>query len=290
MRKLISAALCSVAVVLSAGPAFAWGEIGHRVTVLIAYRHLTPAVRARVDALVKADTNTLVPHTLGDLSLWADKVGAAEHLGSKWHFADIEIDKPDVAAACYNFPAVAPGQASDGPADDCVIDKIGEFAAELRDPATTAEERQRAFRFLIHFVGDLHQPLHAIDHNDRGGNCVPVTFAGLTKPMNLHAFWDTAAVHPLGGSPEAIAAKLDARVTPEMVSNWSAGDTRAWAQESFDIAKAWAYDLPSRPTCADTVMPVKLNQTYLQHAVQVAGTQLAKGGVRLAWLLNQALG
>src|SRR3954453_9462468 len=97
--------------------------------------------------------------------------------------------------------------ASNGPEQDCAIDKIQEFAAELANPATDPEEQIVALKFLLHFIGDLHQPLHASDDHDRGGNDKRVSAAGF-KAGNLHHFWDTEFVNQLGPNVNSIASDL----------------------------------------------------------------------------------
>jgi hypothetical protein len=283
------ASIVSAALLVVAGPAAAWGDLGHEVTALIAYRHLTPTARARLDKMLASDTDPLTAPDFASRATWADKYRNSHRETAAWHFVDIEIDHPDLAAACFGFPKLAPGQpASHGAADDCVVDKIKQFSAELRDPATPAPERLLALRFLIHFVGDLHQPLHAADHQDRGGNCI-----GLNPPAdgekNLHAFWDTGAVEALGPSARAIAGELNKRISARDVRTWSKGDETVWAQESFKLAKTDSYRLPSLPTCA-APGSVALTPAYKAQARKAAAVQLGKAGVRLAAMLNRALG
>ena len=140
--------------------------------------------RNKVSALLAADTDPLTAHNIAAAATWADKFRDANQNGARektrqWHFVDIEIASPDLDQACFGHPPVPPGTpASNGPEQDCVVDKIQEFAAELANPATDPEEQIVALKFLLHFVGDLHQPLHAADHHDRGGNDERVSAAG----------------------------------------------------------------------------------------------------------------
>ena len=202
---------------------------------------------------------------------------------------DIEIDHPDLASACFGFPALAPGQAaSQGPAQDCVVDKIEEFEAELASPATTPTERRLALKFLIHFVGDLHQPLHASDHDDRGGNCIGLEPSPDGHARNLHAYWDTSAVEALGASAQDIAARLDGKITQAMTREWGRGGARDWAMESFRLAQRDAYKLPARPTCDQHAL-IALSAGYEATAQRDAEVQLERAGIRMAFLLNKAL-
>jgi hypothetical protein len=289
MTRFIKLAF-TVLLLAAAGPAAAWGDLGHKVTALIAYRHLTPAARSKVDVLLASDGDTLTAPDFASRATWADRYREGHRETAAWHFVDVEIDHPDLASACFGFPALAPGQvASQGPAQDCVVDKIEEFAAELRSRGTTPDERLLAFKFLIHFIGDLHQPLHASDHDDRGGNCIGLTPSPDGHSSNLHAWWDTGVVEALGGSARDIASRLDAQISSSDAEAWAAGDPRAWAWESFQIAKADVYALPSRPTCGQDGS-VALSVAYQATARRDAALQLEKAGIRMAALLNRALG
>ena len=276
------------AATLASAQALAWGDLGHRVTALIAYRHLTPGARTTLDALLASDADTLTAPDFASRATWADKYRSTHRETAAWHFVDIEIDGPDMAAACFHFPALGGVPASAGPAEDCVVNKIDEFAAELKSAATPRPERLLALKFLIHFIGDLHQPLHTADHHDRGGNCVR-----LSRPQeqaaNLHAYWDVDVVEALGDSPEQIAEKLDARLSSTEKRNWSGGKAASWAMESFEVGRHDAYALPSLPTCGDRGS-VALSAGYEAQARKDAATQLLKAGLRMAAVLNEALG
>jgi hypothetical protein len=102
-----------------------------------------------------------------------------------WHFVDVELAELNLASACFGDPPLSPGiPASKGPPRACVVDKINQFAVELGNPATSATEQLLALKLLLHFVGDLHQPLHAADDHDAGGTrnlsqlegCTPAIF------------------------------------------------------------------------------------------------------------------
>jgi hypothetical protein len=284
------ACLLAAGAALCSSPALAWGDLGHEVIARIAYGRLTPAARARVDALLAADPDTLTAPDFASRATWADKYRAGRRGTAPWHYVDVELNRPDLDAACFRSPKLAPGQpASQGPAQDCLVDKIDEFAAELHDPSTAPAERLLAFKFLIHFVGDLHQPLHAADHHDRGGNCVGLEPSPDGHARNLHAFWDSSVVYALGRSADDIAARLDAQITPAEAKAWSRGDAPAWALETFRLARRDAYALPARPTC-EARRAVSLSPAYEAAAEQDAAMQLEKAGVRLAAVLNRTLG
>ena len=296
-RPLLSRLVLSLLLLLTCSTeALAWGQEGHAVTALVAYRHLTPAARSRLDALLASDGDTLTAPDFASRAAWADAYRGRHRETALWHFVDLEIDNPDPASACFGFPPLGPGQvASAGPARDCVVNKIVEFEAELKDPTTPAPERLLALKFLIHFIGDIHQPLHGADHSDRGGNCVAVLTTPDGAPSNLHAYWDTAVVTRLGSTPDAVATSLNAKITPRDVAAWTprGGITRdevqRWAAGSLAVARSSAYDLPSKPNCEAHAAPELLTADYQAKAEAAAALSLEQAGVRLAAALNYAL-
>jgi hypothetical protein len=155
--------------IVQPSPAVAWGDEGHEVVALVAQSFLDPDVRKRVTALLAADTDPLTPHNIANTATWADKyrdanIDNSRQRTSQWHFVDIELASPNFDVACFDHPPIPSGKpASNGPADDCVADRVQEFAGELVNPATDIEEQVAALKFLLHFVGDLHQPLHNSD-------------------------------------------------------------------------------------------------------------------------------
>jgi hypothetical protein len=270
----------------------AWGDDGHETIGLIAQSYLTPATRKKVDALLAADPDSLTAHNIAAASTWADKFrdsgeGEARKSTRQWHFVDIEITAPDLDTACYGHPEIAAGTpASNGPVRDCVVDKINEFAAELGNPATDASEQIVALKFLLHLVGDLHQPLHASDDHDQGGNKKRVSASGL-KAATLHHYWDTDFVDLLGPDPQRIAAVLTPHITDADVRAWSEGSVADWAMDSFGLAKDDAYGRLPTPNARGSY---RLTDDYVAMAKRDVAMQLSKAGVRLAFMLNKIYG
>lgn len=279
---------CVLALATAPGAALAWGREGHAVVAQIARGYLTPKAAAAVDALLAADTDALTAPDLGARASWADAWRKDHRETTEWHFADVELDHPDLAAACFGFPASA-SPASAGPAKDCVVGRLDAFEKELADPKTDPAERLLAFKFVLHFVGDLHQPLHAADNQDRGGNCVPLALGG-PRTVNLHSYWDTVALEAIEPDADKLATKLTAQITPADRKTWEKGDAKAWAMESYAIAKSTVYTLGSKPGCANDATPLPLPTGYDQAAQAAIALQLKKAGVRLALELNRALG
>ncbi len=186
------------------------------------------------------------------------------------------------------------------PAEACVIDKIEQFRAILADPKAHAHTRLRALQFLLHLVGDVHQPLHASDNGDAGGNGRRVSLKGL-RTGSLHHYWDTELVERLARLPTARGASrgarepVDARQSPmnwlrgsatRISSMWSIDDPETWAWEAYRIAKADAYGRLRKP---DRKGIHRLTQNYAEHASPAIALQLSRAGIRLAGLLNASL-
>ena len=272
----------------------AWGDEGHEVIGLIAAHYLTPVARQRVDALLSTDRSGLTRGTgIAVEATWADRYRDSDRGGERyrrthrWHYVDLELNSDDLRVACYGEPALPRGMpASRGPARDCIVDKVVEFEGELAARATSPAERLRALQFLLHLVGDLHQPLHCSDDHDRGGNDERVAIRG-HRIMRLHGAWDSAFVRRLGRSPSLVAAALIGRITPAERRRWSAGTPALWALQSHAVAVRVAYgELPqSGPGGV-----YRLDRRYVAAATTAVRRQLERAGVRLAALLNAALG
>jgi hypothetical protein len=289
---LAAAACCGL---LLSPPAHAFGDEGHRIVALIAEHDLTPAVRRRVFAMLAADDSGLASgHDIASEATWADRYRDSDRNTTRtrfeqtrrWHFVDVEIDTPNLDAACFEHPPLPHGvAASDEPADACVVDKIAQFEHELAAPATSQAERLRALQFVLHLVGDLHQPLHASDDHDLGGNGKLVRALG-RPAASLHHHWDTEFVVALGADPAGVAHRLIAGITPQQRRRWSTGTLADWAGDSFAVGSGFAYAELAAPQ--QGVRP--LSAAYVKGATRLVARQLSKAGVRLAALLNRSLG
>ena len=311
---LLASLFLGSGVVCASAPALAWGDKGHQIIGHIAYGMLTPAARAKADALLAADKDPLTPPDFAARAEWADVWRNAgnrklhyeqTHL---WHFVDLELSGPDLESACHHFPPLAKGVlASNGPAADCLTAKVMQFEAELADPKLPAAERLMALKFEMNLVGDIEQPFHASDDHDDHGNCEYVTVpASPSKPAGelwqLHHYWDDEAVddlvaadarrNPKDDTLAKTAAHLAGEITPHEKAAWQAGDPRLWSLQSFRAAKNIGYALPSRPPCAARPADypaVLLPAAYQARTQDAVRTELKQAGVRLALMLNQAL-
>lgn len=256
-------------VLLRPTPARAWGAEGHKVVALIAMTELTPSAKRQIQQILGGD----LTDSMEDASVWADQIRRYRRETAPWHYVDIEITSQG-----YN----AQRDCHEG---NCVVAQIGKDIRVLGDRNSPAALRVEALKFLIHFVGDVHQPLHCADNHDRGGNEIHVV-AG-RRHANLHEIWDADVVRALGRQPEAVSSHLAANITESEKRRWARGSAIDWANESFGIAKSEIY---GRNRISGTMTEVSLPQGYARSEDQIAAVQLQKAGVRLAILLNRILG
>ena len=265
-RKTLSLLLAVTLTGFYSGAARAWSAEGHRVIALIAQSHLTPAAQASVARLLAIEGFS----DMAAIASWADEFRGRHRETAPWHFVNIPLE-----AAAYDA-------ARDCPALNCVVTKIDQFAAVLADRTASDRKREIALKFLVHLVGDLHQPLHSTDHGDRGGNEIVVLYRG--DRSNLHHVWDSELVRNVAGPDEAaFARRLDPAVGSAAIARLSAGTPVDWVNESHRQAVSFAYGgLPESPD-------EDLAGEYARSARPVVASQLLKAGLRLAALLNAAL-
>ncbi len=288
-----------VLALLFAGNALAWDEGGHLLIGEIAARRLRPEVVEEMRpliALLDRQFNGGAPYNLVTAGVWLDDqrgLGQANPWG-RWHFVDFECDG---------------GKTPPEPPPPHALWGLDQATAVLGDRQAPPRDRAVALAQVIHIVGDIHQPLHAADRHDRGGNMVTIAplFDGLWNPRNLHAFWDSAyridvregrpvelwqlpprpAWPEAPGAPgvvsrEAGAAMEWASANVRRVDGESASGTRpweAWARGTFAFAreKAW-------PSDGGTLSPAFIHEAHF-----LAMAQIVKAGERLGDLLNARL-
>ncbi|MDB5706355.1 MAG: Nuclease [Sphingomonas bacterium] len=187
--------------------------------------------------------------------------------------------------------------ASQDTARYCLTDKLYDFAAELSDPSVPDNERIVGVKYLVHFIGDVHQPLHTADNDDAGGNCVAISVPGALNGLSLHSYWDILLVRELGTETEAVSAMLARRISQDDAAAWSSdvsaarlgkaeGWASAWTLETHGVAKTVAYSGPTRATCGRRDAPLPLDDDYRVRAREAVALQLEKAGVRVAAVLN----
>ena len=229
----------------------AWGTEGHMIVALVADRLLqtqeSPAQKKLAELLATDKSNSWTKTDIAGEATWADVLREKSPEGrvatTKWHYVKLDSTNPDLTKACFGKPALpAMAPASHGSQDDCIVDKIDQFAKELRDPATLPGERLMALQFLLNFVGDVHHPLYTIEHNDKEGRCVALLPPESKTPVRLSTYWDdTLVAEAEGKDPAKAAAEIVASLTPADVRKWSSGTPADWAQESYKVAKEITY-------------------------------------------------
>lgn len=316
LRAGLVGSLLLLAVVSLPSSALAWGCKGHQVVALLAEKHLNPHALAMakkilaewpIDPSLSRYCKEGGSDPLADASTWPDDIRPLRPDTPPWHYIDIPRGNKihDVEKFC-------------DPKEGCVTRAVTEEIALLRSSEADPQKRADALRFLIHFVGDLHQPLHATTNNDQGGNCVPVVFFDLQPQVrnpqsesyapNLHGVWDTNILEraTAGKTVDEVASELDQSFHVK-IAGWQKGraNVDAWAWESFQVASKNVYGQLPVPiaseapqtvkSCADdnhvSARMLKLNEhlaeSYQAMAVPIVRERLAQAGARLAMLLNQ---
>lgn len=280
MRTLLAAVV--VAVLASSSATHAWGGLGHRLTGLIAAKRLTPIARQNVAWL-------LGNQSLADISSWADRQVDAHVQTSYWHYLNI----PPTATAydrdrdCPRQPGVAAGARNDR-WRDCAVDRILYHEERLADLSLDRADRATALKFLVHFVGDLHQPFHALGVG-RGGNDVIVQAFGVSDcgtdparpiPCNLHAIWDSRLIARRNLDESAYLAALEQQIAGGQLEAdaRTPGTPAQWAEESFRLAKV-----------ALVASGTNIDEAYYRAQIPVVERRLAQAGLRLAAALNRLL-
>jgi hypothetical protein len=282
LSRLAGALLLSLCAPLAA----AWGPQGHRTVGAIADRLLTPPARAAVLQLLSADLDKFGRPsgrtTLEAVSDWADEIRGTPADRPRWHYDNIPV--------CGRAPRER--YCPDG---QCNTAQLERLAALLRDPRATARERNEALKWLVHLVADIHQPLHAADNHDRGGNDVPVVLAGVRTRgrESLHRAWDnelvTLALQTRNRQqPPANIEALTAEAQ-HLLGDAGQGSPDSWAFESNNLARNVAYTYPGFACDIVSQGIVVLDAAYQQQAEAIVRERLLLAGARLAALVNQTL-
>jgi hypothetical protein len=251
----------------TATPVLAWGRLGHRVTSRIAEKYLNPKAKEAIKALLNEG------ETLVDASTWADQHRRERPKTAPWHYVEVPLDEP----------AYDSKWSADEPKKGCVVDKIAEFRATLKDTTKTVEEKRFALRFLIHLVGDMHMPMHVGDNHDRGGNDTQVRW--FDRGTNMHSLWDSGIIDHAHKSEATWLIDLGELDTDANRAKAMDGKVEDWATESLLAARA-AYQVPGTDR---RIKPgEKLGDAYFDKGLPVVRERLYRGGVRLAMVLNEA--
>lgn len=255
--KILVAALLASAIVLVPFKASAWGQTGHRVTASIAEHYLSDAARKEIEALF--------PHaSLAEISTYADeKRSEPTEYWKKttfyWHFATVPDGKT------Y--------EKTGAPPEGDAYTALKAFTDTLKNPHASREDKQLALHFIVHIIGDLHQPLHVGNGTDAGGNKFKVEF--FWQDSNLHRVWDTQMINNQELSYTEWTDWLLKKISDTDAATWSKATPLQWMQESVQIRQ--------------TIYPKedKLSYSYQYQHLPTIKLRLQQGGVRTAAYLNQ---
>ncbi|MFR9603379.1 MAG: S1/P1 nuclease [Rikenellaceae bacterium] len=253
LQRLFLSAVLSIFMISSAG---AWGQKGHDIIAYIAECHLTEKAKAEVD-------NLLDGYSMVYWSNWADSSRGTEEYKytSPWHYRNVEEGQtPDSTPT---------------PDEGDVVYAVKEMTKQLKDTSLGHEQRATALKFLVHFVGDLHCPMHAGRKSDLGGNRVPVVF--FHNSTNIHSVWDTKLIeYTHAWSHTEWQQQID-RATPEEVAKVVSGDEDDWFEDSYKVAEMIYKDVEKNN---------ELSYGYIDKYHVTLESQLRNGGLRLAHILN----
>ncbi|MFL6777053.1 MAG: S1/P1 nuclease [Sphingomicrobium sp.] len=262
--------VAAAAASLLPSPASAWGKTGHRVVAAIADTQLSGLARARVEQILGPG------ESLDEAANWPDEMRSApgpfwQKTTAAWHYVTLNGTIYDHA-----------------PPEGDALEALNRFSKTLQDPKASRADKQLALRFIVHLVGDLHQPLHVGKCCDRGGNDVKVSWFG--KPTNLHSVWDSQLVDEEQLSFTELAAKLERHISPQDVVKWWDANPLDWISESAEVRDT-LYPSPSKPRKVENLkdeQPLlpELSYSYVYKFTPLMEQRLSQGGVRLAAFLN----
>ena len=277
-----------------------WGKVGHEIVGNLAYELLSEEVQVKVNQILQEDG---MMTSMGKVASWADVVRYTHefHWTSPLHYVDIQQEPCTSPTNCqFDYHR-------DCHDDLCAVAAIDELVYFLSNSTTSTRltrSPQEGLKFLIHFIGDIHQPLHVSRHSDRGGNDihieppVPITttttmdrlfFEETYNEHNLHAVWDDAMIdyalslyhhNKVQHFQQQVASTFTHDVCPSAMTN---GCTTLWAQQSLSLALTKAYvDENNQPISSGTTLTLDYYQTRLPIVKQ----QLALAAARLAATLE----
>jgi nuclease S1 len=266
----------------------AWGAQGHRLVGLIAAARLTAAARQQVAWLLDGQS-------LADVASWADTFTSEQVQTSYWHYLNIppEASGYDRDRDCPRQPGADAGSRADR-WRDCIVDRIGYWEERLGNSKLDRADRATALKYIVHFIGDLHQPFHALGVG-RGGNDVHVRVFGQAdcgpstplrasneparpSPCNLHSVWDSRLIARRNLDDRHYVDALQKLIVEKGFGSQPPGTPVQWAEQSFKLGK----EALVRP---DT----NIDEAYFRRHIGVVDDRLALGAVRLAATLNRIL-
>ncbi|HZE86420.1 MAG TPA: S1/P1 nuclease [Puia sp.] len=254
--------LFPVLVLLLSIALISWGVIGHRAIARIAENHLSPTARTAVKELLGNET-------LSEVSTWPDEVRSQpeyKNTGS-WHYINLPLG--------LSYPDFV--KQVEGMTQENVYSALKKCEAELANPQASKDQKVIALKFIVHFVGDLHQPMHVSRAEDQGGNKIQVNYDG--KGTNLHSLWDSRLIEHQGLNEEQLAQKYD-HISPEQVKEWQSDPLIKWIWESYQASSKLYAEI-------DQLNNRTLDDAYYQAHMPIIEDRIKKAGIRLAGVLNE---
>jgi len=250
------AALLSVSIFL-----LSWGATGHRTVGKIAENHLTANAQAGVMDLLGSET-------LSQASTWADEVRGQEayRQTAPWHYINLPL-----GLSYAEFEKTVTGMTQPN-----VYNALLEQERLIADPSVTKDKKTEALKFIVHFVGDLHQPMHVSREEDKGGNTIQLNYEG--QGTNLHAVWDSKLIDHEGLDYELLAHKVDQAI-PAQITQWQSDPVVKWLWESYEASSKLYSEV-------DAMKSRAIGQEYYEAHIDIIGQRLEQAGIRLAGVLN----
>jgi hypothetical protein len=258
MRKYGIILLCFAILITMAS----WGAIGHRAIASIAEKHLNANVKAVVSSYLNGENIT-------EAATWADEIRDDQQYKSTgpWHFLNLPL-----GLTRAQFSEYVTKQDKDN-----TYTAILKAEANLRDNTLSATQKAEALKFLIHFIGDAHQPMHVSREEDKGGNTIQLRYEG--KGTNLHSLWDSKLIDHEGLNNAEMTTQYDL-ATPEQIKKWQSDSPMQWMWESYQISSTLYKGVKAGQTIDDV---------YYKKAIPIIRQRISQAGIRLAGELNRLL-
>ena len=245
---------------VSSSASWGWGQTGHRITGEIAQSRINGKTTAELEMILGREG-------LAEMATWPDEQRSNPQVfwqkdANPWHYVTLPSGKE-------------PGELV-SPSEGDALTALARFATVVRDRTKPRDQRALALRFIVHIIGDLHQPLHVGNGTDRGGNDVKVTWFG--DPTNLHSVWDSGMIDRQGLGFTEYTKRLEQRITPERTISWWDARPQIWIGESAKLREA-LYPAASE-------QPFALGYAYQFQHLPTVETRLAQSGIRIAAYLD----
>ena len=255
-NTLLTIAFLSISILL-----ISWGVTGHRTVGKIAENHLTANAKAAVHELLGGET-------LADVSTWADEVrNQPEYKATgPWHYINLPL-----GLSYSDFQKQVEGMSEAN-----VYSALHQQEKIVMDKSTTREQKIEALKFIVHFVGDLHQPMHVSRAEDKGGNTIQLNYNG--QGTNLHSVWDSKLIEHEGDDYQQLAGKCD-QASPALIKQWQSDPVIKWIWESYAISTKLYAEV-------DAMKSRSIDDSYYTAHIGIIHERLEQAGVRLAGVLN----